>query len=191
MTDYVNTNAGDFLQPHEALRVTFAEDPSFLVPDDIASANLAFDIDHLISDMESGGVYTVVPISDPTVAPGALAVTVDFMVPGAASVTVSRILSELERGLFGPFQFLHQTRIARVEKLRAAGSAGPTGGVARGDASGAVASQFADTALGRTLGRVFGTAAIGLLVVGAGVLLVMYGPEIKTALSSVKRRRAA
>lgn len=175
------TLAGETIGPHEVLRVTFAEGQTPFLDDTTLTANLAFDIQHLMTEIESGG-YPVVPVSDPTVPPGAMAVTIDFMPPGQGTVSVASVLERLTNGLFGVLQFLHNTSIVRVEKITAAQAGAAEAGSDRAADTNVVEQTLANTALGATLSRVFGTVTVGVIVIGAGVLAIMYAPEIKAAL---------
>lgn len=186
MIEYVNTNPGDVIALHDVLRITFVETPSWLVPDSIASENLAFDIDTLIRNTEGGG-YPVVPVSDTTVAPGSLAVTIDFMPPGAGSVTVADAVQAITAGLYGALEFLDSTTISRVERITGAQAGAPGAGVDRGATSQTIEQQLQQTTIGATLGKWFGTATTGLVLVGGVALLLVFAPEIEGLLRSGRK----
>ena len=187
MITYVNTNPGDSIRLHDVLRVTFAETPSFLVPDDVASANLASDVGHLIRSMEDGG-YAVAPVSDTTVAPGAQAVTIDFMVPGQGTVTVAQAVQQLTGGLFGVLEFVQATEIVRVERITGAEAGAPGAGVERGATAQTVEEQLSQTTVGATLASFFGKATTGLVIIAVIAGVFVFAPEIKAALRASRGR---
>ena len=177
---YVNTNAGDFVRLHDVLRVTFAEELHWFVPDDVASQNLRAEVDNLIADMEQGG-YGLAPVSDVNVPPGALAWTIDFM-PPSGSVSVGSAISQLDAGL--RTLLTSNGYIGRVEKITGALAGAPDAGTERGDTSTTLEEQLQETAFGRQLAGIFGKAVLGLAVLGGITLAIVYAPEIKLALKA-------
>jgi hypothetical protein len=179
MPEYVHTDAADVLGIHQGLRVTFAETPTWFVPDMVATANLRDDLEHLISSMESGG-YSITAVSNTVPPPGSQAWTIDFK-PVGGSISVGDALNELEGGMFGPFDFLKRTYIRRVEKYDDQQWGVP---FKQGD------FDQPDTSCGAAC---WGErVAIGAAVVGVGILLYLYAPAIVSLVKgSTAKRRAA
>jgi hypothetical protein len=186
--NYVNTNEGDALAYPYVLRVTFGETPSMFFPNSLLASQLSSDIDNLVSNESS--ITGVAIASDPTVPPGAQAVTIDFAPTSAfASVSVAQILSQIQSALMGALEFLSNTAISRVEKVNANAAQGNAGAVARGAASGAVETAQAGTSFTAQLSAFLGNAQ-NLLLVGALVAgLFYFGPEIKAAVRGMTAKR--
>lgn len=166
MPEYVGTQAGEPVALHTGLRVTFAETPTMLAPTMVETADLRDNIAHLVSAIEGGG-FVLVPTSDVGVPPGATAWTIDFE-PMSQGVTVGAAISQLEDGLYGPFDFLRRTYIRRVEKF---------GGQSWGDPidQSVVSQPDQGLSFGGLVAGLGGTAvALGL---AAGVVIFL--PEIK------------
>jgi hypothetical protein len=175
-------NAGSVLGSHDVLRVTFAEEPHWFVPDDVASANLRAEVSNLIASMESGG-FALAPASDVSVPPGALAWTIDFVPVGA--VTVGQAVTQLDDAL--RTLFTSNGYVARVEKLAGGAGGQLDAGTQRGDTSLTLEQQLQQNELGKQLASIFGKATIGLAVLGGAALLLVYAPQVKAAVSRVRR----
>lgn len=102
--------------PHEGLRVTFAQTRSALTPDFVEEADFRDNINHLMAAMEGGG-FALAPASDMTVAPGQLAVTIDFAVAGDGAISVAQAVSQLHDGLYGFLDLARRTYIRRVTRI--------------------------------------------------------------------------
>lgn len=159
--------------PHQGIRVTFAETRSVFTPDAVEAADFQDNLAHLVDAIGQGG-FSVVPASDVVPAPGELAATIDFVVPGSGSVAVSHALTELQAGMYGPLDLLRRTYIRDVQQLGGGniGSAIPMPG------ADAEASPVA--AVGSALGSVALTVGV-LAVLG---LAFVYAPEIKAGLKA-------
>lgn len=173
MTTYSPAGFGPYstIGPHQGLRVTFAETRSVLTPDAVESADLADNIDRLVSALASGGA-ALAPASDVTFAPGALAGTIDFAVAGSGSISVSDALQQLQNALYGPLSVARRTYIRDVALLG-------TGGIPWGS----TITPPPDDTEASIGGWLAGLGTLGI-VTGLGVLALVYAPEIKAALRS-------
>lgn len=182
MTDFAPAgfNANSTIGPHDGLRVTFAETRSSLTPDFVEEADLRDNVQHLVDALASGAPLQ--PASDVTVAPGELAVTLDFAVIGGGSLTVAAAMALLQDALYGPFDFLQRTYIRRVELLR--GTPAP-GGSSTTPWGTPIPVDVPDSETGAF-------AWLPYVAVGAGVLLLfVYAPEIKALAKLPSQRKRA
>ncbi len=176
---------GTVLGLHDILRVTFAEEPHFFVPDHVAYLNFKAQVDNLMRRMEAGG-FSLAPASDVNVPPGAVAWTIDFIAPSGYAV-VGPALSQMDEALEYGLIVNSNAYIARVEKVRGADAGSPGAGDERAGTSLTFEEQLQQTELGAVLARVFGRAVVGLAVLGGVALLLVYSPELKTALGIGRR----
>jgi hypothetical protein len=165
---------GTVLGFHDVLRVTFAEEPHFFVPDHVAYLNFKAQVDNLIRRMEAGG-FSLAPASDVNVPPGAKVWTIDFIAPSGYAV-VGPALSQMDEALEYGLIVNSNAYIARVEKVRGAAAGAPDAGDDRAGTSLTFEEQLQQTELGAMLARVFGKAIIGLVVVGGITLAIIYAP---------------
>jgi hypothetical protein len=152
--------------PHQGVRVTFAQSRSLATPDFVERADFRDNIAHLVDTLAARG-GPLAPASEVTITPDALAATIDFAVTGSGSVSVAQALQSLQDALYGPLDIARRTYIRDVALLGAGGIPwGTPISVPKEDSEG---------------GWLAGLGTIGLLV-GLGVLALVYAPEIKTAL---------
>lgn len=182
MIEYRETNAGDTIDEHDVLRVTFAETPHWFVPNDIASMNLAAEMNNLMTAIDAGNVG-LTAVSDPTVPPGAQAWTVDFMLQGRGRMTVSRAVTALDKAF--RTLFISNGYIAVVQKITANQSV--RGGIDRGKDAQKVEEQTNNTGIGAQLTNVFGTVTKSLFVIGGVAIAIVYATEIKALLKRGKK----
>lgn len=189
---YVNTNAGGYFGYPDVLRVTFAEPSSFLLFLSVgtsATDQLQADIDNLAGHI--GRVAGVAIASDPTVAPGSSAVTIDFApLEPVAQLSVATVLQQIQDALSGALEFVTNTQIVRVERVNANSAQGQSGAIARGTDTGAAAAA-ADSAFSNNLSSIFGGATKFVLIAAAVGALFVFAPEIKAGVRAVSRGRKA
>lgn len=175
--------AGTLSYPN-VLRVTFGTTPSIFVPNALASSQLASDIDNLVNNIST--VAGVAIGSDPTVAPGALSVTIDFAPLGAVGATsIAQILAQIQAAMSGGLEFLTDTNISRVELVNANNATGAVGAAGRGSSADTVANDQKTQSFADQLAAFFGKVE-NVAIAGAAVgALFYFGPEIKAGLRSV------
>lgn len=160
--------------PHQGLRVTFAQTRSGFTPDVVEWTDFRQNIAHLVEEMESGG-FALAIASDPVPPAGALAWTIDFIVPTSGHVSVGTALNQLRDGLYGPFDFAQRTYLRDVALIG-------NGGVSAGSPIPKDTEDTERSPLG-TL-AVWGTVALGVAA------LVYFAPEIRMAIRTAQRRAA-
>lgn len=172
MTDFAPAgfNANSVIGPHEGLRVTFAQTRSMFTPDFVEAADFRQNIAHLVSTMGNGG-FALAPASDVTVAPGELAVTIDFAVVGNGSLTVAAAMAQLMDALYGPLDFARRTYIRRVQRLGASTWGDP------------IPEDVPDT---ERSPWAWVPWAVGAAVVA---LLLVYAPEVKLGAKALRGAR--
>jgi hypothetical protein len=186
---YVNTNsAAPFGYPN-VLRITFGNSHWF-EPASMATQNLQRDIANMVAAVDAG-MFGFIIGSDPTVVDGAQAVTIDFAPTDAnANIPVSSVINILTGSLSSPLDLGAVTEITRVEQLDAGNAVGTSGAISRGGVTQTMEEQLAATSFGAALKSIFGTATLGIAVIGVVALFLVFAPEIKGALGVARSRTA-
>lgn len=179
------TNPGTVLGRHALLRVTFAEEPHWFVPDHVAALNFKAQVDRLIAQMEGGG-FQLAPASDTHVPSGMTTWTIDFIAPSGYAV-VGQAVTQLDENLKAGWVLNSNAYVARVERITGAQAGEEDAGEDRAGTAITLEEQLQETAFGQQLAKWFGRATVGLIVIGGITLAVIYAPEIKTALRIGRR----